>query len=236
MRHLRLLLLLCGILSPLITSCSTANRFNRHSKNLSSFPSDLINHGQSIPPLVNQKSLVILDAGHGGTDEGAKVKSFMEKQVALATTLFTKKYLEEMGYRVILTRSRDIFVSLGHRVSIANKTQGAVFVSIHYNAHSNPTAKGIEVYYCKTSEADRTRDSHRLANCILPCLVDQTDASSRGVKQAKFLVIKDTQMPAVLVEGGFVTNPEERALLKEKPYQEKIAKGIAEGIDKFLKS
>jgi N-acetylmuramoyl-L-alanine amidase len=224
MRYLRFFSLLVSVLLPLLAFCSNAKRYDRQS-GISAFPS----------PNANQKCIV-LDAGHGGFDEGAKFRAFMEKRATLSTSLLIKKYLEEKGYRVILTRSRDTFLSLGRRVEIANQTQGDIFVSIHYNASTNSIAKGIEVYYCRSSAENRTRDSKRLANCILPCLIDQTDAASRGVKQAKFLVIKDTQMPAVLVEGGFVTNPQERALLKDKTYLEKIAKGIAEGIDKYLKS
>jgi len=220
MRCLRFLVIF-GVLFPLFIFCSEGTRYERH---------------YGIPQPLNPKPLVILDAGHGGSDEGAKVKSFMEKKVTLSTTLLIKKHLEEMGYRVILTRSRDIFLSLTHRVEIANKTQGAVFVSIHYNASTSSSAKGIEVYYCQTNETKRTRDSKRLANCILPCLIDQTDAVSRGVKQAKFIVIKDTQMPAVLVEAGFVTNREERIMLRDKDYLDRIAKGIADGVDKYLKT
>lgn len=221
MRRFQSLFLIFGVLLPLFICCSTGTRYERY---------------YGVPQPLNQKPLIVLDAGHGGYDEGAKVKTFMEKKVTLSTTMLIKQYLEEMGYRVILTRSRDIFLPLSQRVSIANKTQGAVFVSIHYNASSSSSAKGIEVYYCQTSETKRTRDSKRLANCILPCLIDQTDAVSRGVKQAKFLVIKDTQMPAVLVEAGFVTNREERLLLRDKDYLDRIAKGIADGINKYLKT
>jgi len=180
--------------------------------------------------------VIILDAGHGGTDEGAKVKHFKEKKITLVTALLTKKYLEERGYRVIMTRTRDVFVSLSKRVAIANKIGASIFVSIHYNASPNPSAKGIEVYYYDSKEQSRTRASKRLASCILPRLIDETEALSRGVRVGNFHVIRETQMPAVLVEGGFVTNQEECSLLKEKRYLDLIAKGIAEGVDKYLKS
>jgi N-acetylmuramoyl-L-alanine amidase len=180
--------------------------------------------------------LIILDAGHGGSDEGARVHSFMEKKITLTTAMLTKKCLEERGYKVIMTRSRDIYLSLARRVSIANKTKGAAFISIHFNASRSNSAKGIEVYFCDGSEKWRGRASRRLANCILYQLVDQTEANSRGIKNGNFHVIRETEMPAVLVEGGFVTNGEERSLLQNKEYLGKIAEGIALGIDKYFKS
>jgi N-acetylmuramoyl-L-alanine amidase len=181
------------------------------------------------------KPLIVLDAGHGGTDEGARVQSFQEKRATLTTTLLTKAHLEDMGYRVVLTRSRDIYLSLHRRASIANKTQGTVFISIHFNASKSKEAKGIEVYFCSSDESWKTQASKRLANCVLYHVLDETQAHSRGVKEGNFHVIRETEMPGILVEGGFVTNPEERSLLKTREYLDKIALGIAEGVDKYLK-
>lgn len=180
--------------------------------------------------------LVILDPGHGGTDEGAKVQSVMEKRIALTTALMTKKQLEALGYRVIMTRSRDTFLALAHRVEIANKAKAALFVSIHYNSSPNPAAKGIEIYYYDARGENRTRASKRLANLILHQVVDQTEAHSRGVRRGNFYVVRETSMPAVLVEGGFMTNYDERFNLKDRKYLEKIAKGIAQGVHNFLKA
>lgn len=194
---------------------------------------------KSIPLSLTQKTvhpLIILDAGHGGTDEGANVHSVMEKRITLTTTLMAKKHLDEMGYKVILTRSRDTYLPLNKRVSIANNTQGAMFVSIHYNASPSKSAKGIEIFYCDSKETWRANASKRLASCILFHVIDQTEAESRGVKKGNFHVIRETEMPAVLIEGGFVTNMEERNLLKDREYLDRIAKGIAKGIDKYLKS
>jgi len=234
MRQFRFLLLFIYVLTPLMTSCSTTKRADISLGIQQSYRASSLD---SKDPFASVKSsTIILDAGHGGTDEGAKVSAFQEKKIALTTTLLTKKHLEEMGYRVILTRSRDMYVPLPRRVSIANKTQAALFVSLHYNASKNHTAKGIEIFYHDSSEILRTRASRRLASCILPFLIDQTEALSRGVKQGNFYVIRETQMPAVLIEGGFMTNFEERSLLKDKEYLDKIAKGVALGIDKYLKS
>ena len=181
---------------------------------------------------VSTKPLIVLDAGHGGNDQGAKVNALMEKKITLMTTLLVKKYLIEMGYQVVLTRSRDVYLTLPHRVEIANKTPGAVFVSIHYNASRNPDANGLEVYYCNTAKS--VKASKRLAQCVLTQLISHTHAASRGVKHGNFHVIRETEGPAILVEGGFMTNPEERSLLRTKDYLERLAKGIALGVDKYL--
>lgn len=182
------------------------------------------------------KPLIILDAGHGGSDEGTKVKMFKEKKITLMTTLYTKKQLEQLGYKVILTRTRDIYVPLPRRVSIANKSKAALFVSIHFNSSRNATAKGIEIFSYDSKELWRKRASRRLATCILRDVVTQTDASSRGVKFGNFHVIRETDMPAVLIEGGFVTNKDECKNLRDRHYLEKLAKGIAQGVDHYMKS
>lgn len=185
---------------------------------------------------VASKTVIILDAGHGGHDVGAKVPYLKEKKLALFTTLLTKKFLDEMGYKVILTRSHDIFVPLNKRVSLAEKVKADLFVSIHYNASKNREAKGIEVYFCHTDSQSKVKASKNLAAKVLSNLVATTDAASRGVKAAKFHVIRETQMPSILVEAGFITNPDECSLLKSRTYVEKVAKGIAAGIDNYCRS
>ncbi len=182
------------------------------------------------------RPLIILDAGHGGTDEGAKVNAFKEKRLTLLTTLLAKKHLEEMGYRVVLTRSRDTFISLARRVSIANNVRATLFVSIHYNSSPSVEAKGIEIFYYNSGEAGRKRASQRLANCILYRLLDQTAALSRGIKSGNFHVIRETDMPAVLIEAGFMTNKDERQKLRSRDYLDRVALGIAQGIDKYIQT
>lgn len=186
----------------------------------------------SVPVL---KPLIVIDPGHGGTDEGAKVNSFMEKKLALTTALLIKKHLEEQGYRVMMTRNRDVYLPLQRRVSIANKTKGSLFVSVHFNSSSSTEAQGVEIFYFDSKELWRTKASKRLASCILYRIVDQTDAVSRGIKQGNFHVIRETDMPAVLVEGGFITNRQERGKLHDRAYLDRLAIGIAQGIDKYMR-
>jgi N-acetylmuramoyl-L-alanine amidase len=182
---------------------------------------------------------VVIDPGHGGTDRGARGKTPFceEKRVCLQTARLVKKYLDQLGYHVVMTRNTDAFIPLSKRVEIASQSGSSAFVSIHYNSSRNPIAQGIEIFFYDSKE-DRTRSiaSKKLADAILPRLIRRTAAQSRGVKKGNFYVIRETTMPAILVEGGFISNPQERSLLKDRAYQEKIARGIADGIDQYFKA
>jgi N-acetylmuramoyl-L-alanine amidase len=183
-----------------------------------------------------KKPIIILDAGHGGSDEGTKINTFKEKRLTLVTVLLTKKHLEELGYRVLLTRGRDVYLSLNKRVFIANKMHAALFVSVHFNSAPSKEAQGIEVFYYDSEEHWRTRSSKHLARCVLSALIDQTEATSRGIKRGNFHVIRETKMPSVIVEGGFFTNFQERQKLRRRDYIDRISLGIAQGIDKYMKT
>ena|SRR3972149_3524704 len=188
---------------------------------------------------VVKRPIIVLDAGHGGLDRGAKIKYpyVEEKKVCLATVLYTKRYLEQMGYKVILTRSKDYFVPLKKRVEMANESQAELFVSIHFNSCPNKVAHGIEIYYFNSKENKKRADNSRnLAQSILPHIVKNTNAKSRGVKRADFCVVRDTNMPSILIEAGFLTNPQERDNIRKKSYLEKVSLGIAQGIENFIKS
>lgn len=182
---------------------------------------------------------VVIDVGHGGTDRGAKAGHpyCEEKRITLLTARLVRQYLEQLGYHVVMTRSTDHFISLPKRVEIAKQAQGNIFVSVHYNSSRSPEAKGIEVFFFDSKEnKNRSNASRKLADSILNRLLRKTSANSRGVKKGNFYVIRETSMPAVLVEGGFISNTKERTLLKSRDYQEKIAQGIADGIDQYFKA
>lgn len=180
---------------------------------------------------------IVIDAGHGGVNLGAHVRVPFceEKRFTLLTARLVRKYLNQLGYHVVMTRSTDIFVPLPKRVDIANQSHADLFVSIHYNSSKSPLPKGIEVFFCDSEDHHRATLSKKLASSILSRVVRRTKASSRGVKRASFLVIRETQMPAVLVEGGFISNPQERNFLKDPEYIERIARGVVEGIDHYFK-
>ena len=180
--------------------------------------------------------LVVVDPGHGGFNIGAYHHSIEEKDIALSTALVLKRLLNEKGYRVILTRNRDVFVPLKERATIANDSKSKVFVSIHYNAAQTPKAKGIEVFFFNKGEPVRVDSSKKLAANVLSKLLRYTGAPSRGVKHGNFLVIRETKMPAILIEGGFITSPEESESLKSRAYRDEIAKAVADGIDQYFKT
>jgi len=167
---------------------------------------------------------VILDAGHGGHDRGAAIGYVFEKHLALDTTRRVQQILRAQGLNVIMTRSTDVFIPLAGRSSIGNKYNNAIFVSIHYNYSRNGTGNGLETFYHRS-------DSYRLAGFIQAYMIQETRLSNRGVKNARFHVIRETKRnPAVLVECGFVSNSSERADMMTGRYREKIAAGIAKGI------
>ncbi|GEM_PF-913622 len=183
--------------------------------------------------------LIVVDAGHGGKDQGThsdQPPRYQEKALTLMTSFLVEEYLRDMGYRTVMIRTDDHFVPLKKRASIANDLKAAAFVSVHYNSASNVDAKGIEVFYYKSDKnKSRTRQSQDLAKDILDEVIYATKAKSRGVKNGNFAVIRETDMPAVIIEGGFLTNAEERAKVLSAGYRRELAWGIALGVDEFMK-
>ncbi len=190
----------------------------------------------TLPAQVGQT--VVIDAGHGGADRGTKSRAPFceEKRLCLQTARLVKRYLDQLGYHVIMTRTNDAFIPLSRRVEIAEQASSSIFVSIHFNSARNPTAHGIEVFFFDAKEnKSRTIASKRLAEAILPGVIRRTLARSRGVKKGNYYVLRENSIPAVIIEGGFISNPQECAQLKDFEYQDKLARGIADGIDRYFK-
>lgn len=190
-------------------------------------------------PIPQRSETIIVDAGHGGKDTGAHSKqgAYEEKELTLSTAQMICHYLNKLGYKTIMTRSQDVFVSLEKRAEIANTHQADLFVSIHYNFSPSEEAQGVEVYYYKekkTPPSERIVQSKKLGLEVLSKIVKLTGAESRGIKQANFAVIRETNMPAILVEAGFLSNHKERVKLKDPHYRKYIATGIANGIDQYF--
>lgn len=215
------------------------------------------------PMKYSTKKIVVLDAGHGGSDPGASAnvmtdeekeeyekalaseediistmspgtgKKINEKDVALAVVKKVKQNLEDNGIEVILTRSGDTYPTLDSRPELANTKGAVIFVSVHLNStvSSVTAASGVEVYY-STQNNDNTLGvtSKKLADKILECVIDSTDARSRGVKEGNLLVNRKCRMPSALVEIGFMNNPYELDKMITDKYQDKVAAGIARGI------
>lgn len=174
--------------------------------------------------------IICIDPGHGGSDPGAIGPSGLyEKDVTLKIAQQVMKLLGNWGAIVLLTRGSDKDVSLQERADFANRNDADVFVSIHCNAANNPAAHGLEAFYFRGSGAGK-----RLADIILDKLVLEIGLESRGTKEAGFAVLRHTDMPAVLVECGFLSNPTEEALLEKESFQIKCAQAISDGIVAFL--
>ena len=190
--------------------------------------------------------IVYLDAGHGGYDPGASYFGISEKSLTLAIQSRVKAKLEAEGYQVVTTRTSDTYVDLTDRSRAANASESDIFVSIHINASGSSAAQGIETYYYQpyaeypsrinaTYHANSTRlsMSDTLANAIQSSLINAIGAQNQGVKRQTFAVLRETTAPAVLLELGFLSNPQEAARLNTSAYQETLANAIVAGIKRY---
>ena len=174
---------------------------------------------------------IVLDPGHGGEDVGAiGASGLYEKDFTLNQTLKVMKLLEEdERIEVYLTRDDDHYISQKsrYRSTFANDLKADLFVSIHGNAFTDNKATGTETFYYR-------RKSRSLARVIHKHLVEATGFDDREVQKENFYVIKDTKMPAVLLEIGFLSNREEESLMFTEQFQEQVAEAIVAGIEEYL--
>lgn len=215
--------------------------------------------------------MVVIDPGHGGENSGATGPTgLMEKTVNLDIALKLKELLENKGLKVILTRDRDIDLSLKSRIEIANCVGAGLFLSIHCNGHPKPTSSGFEVYFHSlpsddyedamaalgdqevnpdavkygslddvefilwdVAQAEFIGQSSHLAQLVNLELSKKLPIPNRGVKQADFVVLRGMQLPAVLIETAFITNPAEEKMLADPDVQRSIAEAIASAIMRF---
>ncbi|NEO98830.1 MAG: N-acetylmuramoyl-L-alanine amidase [Symploca sp. SIO2E9] len=178
----------------------------------------------------NSRIVVMLDPGHGGKDPGAVgIGGLQEKDVILPISRRVEQILEQNGIQVVLTRSSDYFVSLSGRVQMAERANADLFVSIHANAInlSRPDVNGLETYYYQTGRS--------LAQTIHNNVLRRINMRNRGVRQARFYVLRRTSMPAALVEVGFVTGREDFQRLANPTFQNQMAEAIAEGILQYVR-
>ena len=167
---------------------------------------------------------VIIDAGHGGHDRGGRaVSGSPEKVLALDTARRLAAILRTKGFRVIETRTRDVFVPLGSRVASCNSTGSSIFVSIHYNWAPRRGARGVEVYYSSPR-------SWRLASNILRQATRAYPADNRSVKRSNFYVLRENRRPAVLCELAFLSNTLENRYAQNSQYRQRLAELVAAGI------
>lgn len=175
--------------------------------------------------------LVVIDAGHGGHDPGASYGGLYEKDVNLATSLAVRKKLENLGFKVYMTRERDNYVQLYDRAAIANQLKADLFVSVHANAAGSTKARGIETLYAP----DNSRNNLAFAKVIQDHMIKATGNYNRGVvSRPELVVIRETDMDAVLVEIGFLTNTSDHEKLSTDLYINAVADGIVNGIVKYM--
>lgn len=174
------------------------------------------------------KGIVVLDAGHGGSDYGAIREGINEKDITLDVTQRIASNLKSKGYKVALTRGDDTFVSLQDRVTFSEEEEPEIFVSVHVNSAVATEPKGIETHYYHDY-------SNELAKVVHSHLAKDIDTKDRGLFKSKFYVINHTTVPAILCEIGFISNEEERNELVSDSRKQKTAKAIADGIIEYLK-
>jgi N-acetylmuramoyl-L-alanine amidase len=167
---------------------------------------------------------VVIDAGHGGHDRGGiPGQRVAEKEVALDVAKRLETILRERGFRTVMTRRSDVFLSLGHRVAIANSQKDAIFVSVHFNSAKRAGASGVETYYYTSNSAGLAARIHRE-------MARPVSTEDRGLRRRGFYVVRRTLVPSVLVECGFLTNPREAQLARKASYRQDLAERIARGI------
>ncbi|MBW4459393.1 MAG: DUF3747 domain-containing protein [Nodosilinea sp. WJT8-NPBG4] len=183
----------------------------------------------TLPPIPQGSLVVVIDPGHGGRDPGAVgIGGLQEKQINTAISNRVQQQLQAAGITVLMTRSSDVFVDLDARAQYANRAGASVFVSIHANAisMSRPEVNGLETYYFSSGE--------RLARSIHSAVLQNVSMRDRGVRQARFYVLRYTTMPSVLVETGFVTGAEDAARFRDPAAVNRIADSVARGILNYL--
>lgn len=169
---------------------------------------------------------VVIDPGHGGHDKGGQWGLVYEKHLALDTASRLETYLKQRGLKTVMTRRSDYFVTLPGRVNIANRFRNAIFVSVHYNYTWKQDVSGLETFF-------NTAQSQRLAQAVHTGMLKRVRSVNRGVKSARYYVIRNTTIPAILVECGFVSHAGERSRMKCAWYRDSLARGIAEGILRY---
>lgn len=196
---------------------------------------------------------VVIDAGHGGRDEGAKSHGLVEKDLTLDLAFRLQRQLQTLGFKTVLTRDDDSYVTLPERAAIANQIEHSFFVSLHFNQSGNSNASGVETYYAtekvppeaawtwvgyfaKPAPPPGSDNGENFAGYIQAALVNRTDATNRGIKARELYVVRHTRAPAVLVEGGFMSNPFDARLIATPEYRDRLSASIVEGVIQYQKT
>jgi N-acetylmuramoyl-L-alanine amidase len=174
--------------------------------------------------------VVVIDPGHGGKDSGAVgIGGVREKDIILPIGRRVAEILQQNGVQVVMTRDSDYFVTLPGRVVLAERVNADVFVSIHANSAgaSRPDVNGLEVYYYDSGLS--------LARVVRSSILQSINIRDRGVRRARFYVLRKSSMPSILVETGYLTGRQDVARLRTSAYQNQMAEAIARGILQYLR-
>jgi N-acetylmuramoyl-L-alanine amidase len=196
-------------------------------------------------------AVVVLDPGHGGQDSGAMCGGVMEKDLTLDVARRVDRLLDSEGVATLMTRIGDSYVSLADRAAFGNRATDSIFISIHFNEDNKPVASGVETYYAahqidsassfaswfpffsRPPSNSPKPESQSLAGFIQEALVARTRSVDRGTQPKQFFVIANVSSPAVLIEGGFITNKDELSKLASEDYRDQLAAAVADGILRY---
>jgi len=207
------------------------------------------------PQMIEHKGkiqTVVLDAGHGGFDKGVQSSFGSEKDYALDVVRQLRPLLQAKGFKVVLTRENDVFLPLQLRAHIANQTRDSIFVSIHFNGASNRDASGFEIFSLTPRGAPSTGDnalalsfvnmqagspvdaqSFELSACVFHSMLGHIPEPDRGIKRARFAVLRHTKIPAILVEGGFLSEKNDSKSVANPAWRAGLAEAISVGIENY---
>src|ERR1043166_263410 len=196
-------------------------------------------------------AVVVFDPRHGGEDSGAMCGGVMEKDLTLDVARRLDRLLDSEGIATLMTRLGDCYVSLADRSAFGNRVNDSIFISIHFNEDNKPVASGVETYYAAHQIASGSTlaswlpffprppshspkpESQSLAGFIQEALVARTRSVDRGTQPKQFFVIANVSSPAVLIEGGFITNKDELSKLASEDYRDQLAAAVADGILRY---
>jgi N-acetylmuramoyl-L-alanine amidase len=193
---------------------------------------------------------IVIDAGHGGRDAGAQANQLVEKDLTLDLAFRVEERLKARGYPTLMTRTGDDYLPLSERVELANQVPFGLFVSLHFNKSANREAHGVEVFYASEKirpepawawagffarpAPDEAGDrGENFAGTLQAALVSALDAENRGIRGRPLYVVRHTRMPAVLVEGGFLSNTFEAGLLATPAYRDRLADAVVAGVVEY---
>ena len=182
--------------------------------------------------------IVVLDAGHGGIDPGASAGGYNEKDINFTIlNNYTKDYFEGSDIKIYFTRTEDVKIDLYERADFASRVEADIFVSLHINSVSSTSVNGTSVYYSllNNSVTSGGLTGKQMAETLTNNLSNALGTKNRGVATADFVVIRETRMPAVLIELAFITNASDRKIITTPATQKKAAKTIYDTIVKFFK-